>query len=121
MGKVSLIPRTFVLIVVQRQAAASMSPRPRSSEQHGSFGGVPRFWLIKPNKLAQLPSFAVSRGHLTGLEGEVEGFGEGFGVGLCEGGEQEPVVEETKEKQRRFRHRRRTAMTNALDAITYVN
>ncbi|EYU30298.1 hypothetical protein MIMGU_mgv1a017316mg [Erythranthe guttata] len=62
-GTFRFIPRTFALMAVQRQTAASRSANPAMRLQHGVFGGVPIVRPINPpSKLVHTPSFRVSFG-----------------------------------------------------------
>jgi hypothetical protein len=58
------MPKTLALRAVQRHTAASRLARPSRREQHGVFGGLPSWTLIKPNTSAHTPSLIVSLGHV---------------------------------------------------------
>ncbi|RYR78083.1 hypothetical protein Ahy_A01g002821 [Arachis hypogaea] len=79
MGRLRLMPKTFALRAVQRQAAASRSTRPLRREQQGVTGGCPKVTFNKPLRtLAHTPSLSASRGH----DPPPEGLGFGLGLGL---------------------------------------
>jgi len=97
-GTFKLIPRTFALIAVQRQTAASKSVKPWINVQHLLEVGLPTITLTSPRTSAQTPSFNVSLGHFCAVEGVgglelgvVEGggvlaLGGGLATGVVEGG-----------------------------------
>lgn len=116
-----LIPRTFALIAVQRQRAASTSASPFMRVQQGFFGILP---ILRPSKfprtLAQTPNFSVSIGQVSffgtygggGQEGL--GFGGGFGLG------QVPQPE-TNVKKIRLKVRKRARVEQTwLEAIFLI-
>lgn len=96
------IPRTFALIAVQRQTAASRSTSPSMRVQQGSLGGVPIVTLRRPlSKSAQMPSFKASLGQVP----------DGLAVGL--GG----VHALDREKRRRLSERKRASIAVLLADI----
>lgn len=140
-GMLRLMPKTFALMAVQRQTAASRSRRPWIREQQGVTGGVPMTSPNKPlSKLAHTPSFRASLGHVAvegvgvagvpgvgvagvpgvGVTGPGVGFGVGFGFGFGFGlglGGQVPHAE-VKAKKRRLIERKRASDADALEAIS---
>lgn len=134
-------------MAVQRQTAASRSRRPWIREQQGVTGGVPITIPNKPlSKLAHIPSFRASLGHVAvegvgvvgvpgvgvagvpgvgvagvpgvGVTGPGVGFGVGFGFGFGLGlGGQLPHAE-VKAKKRRLIERKRASDADALEAIS---
>ncbi|KAL4325787.1 hypothetical protein GQ457_11G016610 [Hibiscus cannabinus] len=79
-GTLRLIPRTFALMAVQRQRAASKSANPWIKAQHSLVGGVPTTMFTSPSTSAQTPSFSVSLGQEAGFAGGGHaGGGMGFG------------------------------------------
>lgn len=131
-GRLSLMPRMLALSTMQRQTAASRSARPWMSVQHGFFGGLPRFRLMRPlSTLAHTASLRVSMGHLPveepGLGGMKPGLGgvklglggvkPGLG-GLGVGPGQTPQPP-TRAKKRRLKATKRAADAGALDAMAW--
>lgn len=64
------MPRTFALMAVQRQIAASRSTSPSIRLQHGVVGGLPIVTFTKPpSRLAQTPSLRASIGQVPDEDG----------------------------------------------------
>nr|KYP55341.1 hypothetical protein KK1_001552 [Cajanus cajan]KYP55360.1 hypothetical protein KK1_001571 [Cajanus cajan] len=111
-GTLRLMPNTLALRAVQRHTAASRSARPSMREQHGVFGGFPRFTFTKPSRLAHTPNLRVSLGQVPDfVEG---GFGTGGCFGTFGGGLHGTYDELTTVKKRMLRDKR----SAALEAIS---
>ncbi|KAL8474233.1 hypothetical protein ACS0TY_030891 [Phlomoides rotata] len=79
MGRIMLRLRSFALMVVQRQMAASKSARPCSKGQQASVELLPiPMWTRPPSTSTHAPSFRMSMGHVSW------GFGDG-GLGMVGG------------------------------------